>query len=712
MAVTTPIAQYTVAFDGTVAHDLSFVSSGGNQVVKNRLTVRNNTTNDIVYQNTLETFVFKQSVPPNTLTNGVYYNFYFNTYDVDDNESADSNTVAFYCYSAPTILLTNAPSDNIIKSTSYDFIATYDQIEGELLDYLIYYLYDSNGNELSNSSRLYSTQLPPTTFNHLFSGFVDNGLYKIQVKAVSVNGTLSQSELYEFSASFIIPNVYSLCELENNAEDGYITIKSNVVITTGVVEPSPAKFRSTITDGNDANYIEWDEWYTPLADDVISQYAEWYELDLTDVSQKLIWSSGFLVPQDFQMVIHMDYTNDGDFIELFNSTNVSNKIYLEKHRGIPSGESVYKTWVTMRTTDGALFMVSNYVDLVNENARMLVFMNKIGNVYTLTLQTLEQNIANSIEINGASNVEYGMMTDIGYVGENIQVAPYVIKTESISSIFPIDTVIMYNGVYDNLDISSDTSRPFSIDFPVWDYYTELNCDFSSLNGGNLNITLAQLESVKIKRRISSGFNWITLENITVENVDDLKITRRDNLVPTGETFEYAIIPVMSGGVEGEYLISSIDTCFRWCYLCDKDTTIKFYSNCSYPSITTNPSGGLFAPIGRPKPITIFNSISKYDSGTFSGDVLGSTFLDTRKINRKDIQTTLNSYKLFMTNNLPKMLKDWDGRIKIVSLNIENGLNEGVSLISGISNVNFSWVQIGDYDIQQDLYDNGFTEEMI
>ena len=51
MSLTKPIGQVVNAFDATTNHTFYFTSSGGNQVVYNRIIIRNNTTNVIVYNN-------------------------------------------------------------------------------------------------------------------------------------------------------------------------------------------------------------------------------------------------------------------------------------------------------------------------------------------------------------------------------------------------------------------------------------------------------------------------------------------------------------------------------------------------------------------------------------------------------------------------------------------------------------------------------------
>ena len=687
MALVTPVALSKVAFDATQASIFNFTSNGGSQVVKNRLTIRNNATNVVVYQNTVTTFTFQQEVPANTLTNGVYYNFYFNTYDIDNNISSNSNVVAFYCYAQPTITLTNAPSTNIINASSYTFNATYAQASGELLDYLIYYLYDSTNAEISNSGKLYSALTPPLNFTHTFSGFENNTIYRVKVRAISVNGTITESALYTFTAQYFYPNMFSLITLENKCDDGYVQVQSNVILAEGVVNPNTEYFMSGILDGNEANYIMWDEWYTPT-DDIISVWAEPYAVDITTANKNLTWSNGIDIPSNFQMILPMRYNADGKIIEMFKTGNESNKLYVELKRGIPFGETTEKCWFVIYTQDGRLMNHSNYVDVINGESDVAIFINKIGNAYTLTFTVVNRNTPNSITYGTMSNVIYGITTDIAYGGMVAQ-AQVVISTDDISDLFPMDNIVMYNGKFDNIDISTNTDRAYTTNYPDWDFCTRLNCDFSTLNGGNIDLVLSQVESIRIKRRTQGSFDWITLYDIPILSADDLNIVRGDCGVPTGETFEYAIVPVMSGSVEGDYIISEVTTNFRWCYLCDGDNILKFYSNVSYPTITSNPSGGLLAPIGRQKPITIYNADSDYESGTFTGNILGDNFLTTRVIDRKSVTSQVKTYKQFINNKKPKFLKDWNGKIKIVDTNVMSGTTETVDLVNGKSMVSFS-----------------------
>ena len=693
MALTTPIAVKHDSFDKVNITRFYFTSNGGNQVVKNRLTIRNNVTNVVVYQNTLETFAFYQDLLANTLTNGVYYNFYFNTYDIDDNMSADSNSMPFYCYTTPTITYTNAPSSHIIEASSFTFDVTYNQIEGELLGSLLYELRDTTGTTLATSGNLYATTSPPNDFSYMFSGFENNTYYYVHVEAVASNNVDTTNVAdYEFTTSYLPPEIFNSFVAENDCENGAIKLESNLVIGEGTVSPSPALFRSDIMDGNEASYIMWDTWYTPV-NDVISVWAERHALEMTDQSKVLTFDNGFTIPSDFQHQLWLNPSMDGEMVYMYKTGNETNRLIVELKSGIPTGESTVKNWFEIYTEDGNLFDYSNYVSAMKIDTKFIVWFKKVGTTYNLLLDI----------------VSVGSGTLISWDGTDVY--PTARTHNNIDSLFPMDVVKMRNGVFENFDITSNTNRVYSQAYPVWDYYTKINCNFSDLNIGNADIILSQTQALKIKRRLSGTFNWITLYTIDITSVADLNILKEDCCVPTGKTFDYAVVPILSDGSEGNYIISNVTTNFRWCYLCDGDTILKFYSNCSYPTITSNPTGGLYVPIGRKYPITVFNAENDYETGSFSGNILGTNFLTTRQINRADVQTQLSTYKAFINNKKSKTLKDWDGRIKIVDTNIGGNLEESVDLISGKANLTFQWVEKGDWNTQQDLYDNGLVDTL-
>lgn len=68
MALTKPQLYNVAAFDATQDFIFTFNVIGGSQVVGNRLTIRDNTTDEVVYQEVQTTYRFEHIVASNSLT--------------------------------------------------------------------------------------------------------------------------------------------------------------------------------------------------------------------------------------------------------------------------------------------------------------------------------------------------------------------------------------------------------------------------------------------------------------------------------------------------------------------------------------------------------------------------------------------------------------------------------------------------------------------
>ena len=134
MALTTPILYSQVAFDATNSQTFNFGVIGGDQVAQNKLTITNQATNEVIYDQAQTSYSFVHTVPANTLTDGVDYSAYLITYDANGNASPQSNSIQFFCYSTPSFQFTNLPIGNIITNSSFAFEVTYNQAQGELLN--------------------------------------------------------------------------------------------------------------------------------------------------------------------------------------------------------------------------------------------------------------------------------------------------------------------------------------------------------------------------------------------------------------------------------------------------------------------------------------------------------------------------------------------------------------------------------------------------
>lgn len=711
MSLVKPIIATIPAFDATLNHAFTFTSNGGDQVVANRITIRNNNTNAIVYQNTLTTYILGQTVIANELANNMYYNVYFNTFNTNGDMSEDSNVIPFRCIATPVMSITNMPLTNIINASSYTFNSTYSQVNGELLNYVIYTLYDLNGIELANSGKMYSTDAPPISFSYLFSGLDDNTSYKLEVSGVTVNGMTFTTGLITFTVSYYSPVYVGLLELDNKCDDGYNQITSNIITSTAETVPTNPYYLSDFTANTD-NYINWDEWFTIPNTDVISEWLSPYAIDLSEYTYYAKWYEGFELTADFTMMFWMTANRIEDFLTNFNS--VSNAINVNFVREIPFGEVVPKDYFEVRAYVGGVEQVyqhSNYINLMNNTSKVFVYIRKVGNTWDLVLEELVATETNVVEWNVVSNVEWGKLTDFKWSSMDYPIG--IQKTEyanNIDSIFPITNIEIKWGYYDNMYITRNVTDIYtSSEYPTFDSDTILDCSFTgNTNAGNVDFTLEQLDAIKIKRRVSGEFDWITIYNIPITTMTDLNISKQDSMCPSGYTYEYALVPVLNGA-EGDYITKSLDAVFNGTFISDVDNIFKLYSNVQF-GVSSIQLVGQLQPIGLKYPITVKNSIVNYDSGSIGGSLYGYTFDETRQIDRKDVVTQTNDFKMMTKNHKPKFIKDWNGNIALVRIvgNIDTTYNSSYG--NGVVDVSCNWVEQGKWNNQSDLVKNGLVEE--
>ena len=680
MALVKPIAQGVSAFNATQDKTFGFASNGGSQVVANRLTIRLQSDNSVVYQNKIETYRFEQIVPANTLINGNYYNFYFNTYDADGNESEASNISQFYCFDTPTLTLTNLPSNNLIEASNYTFGVTYNQEQDETLNYLKFYLYNNLNVLISESDFYYGQEQIPVSFEHEFNGFENNENYKIEVVAMSTHGMIVSTS-YSFFVRYYYPEVFSLISLENICDKGYVKINTNIIITKG----------ETAEDFTPPTYID-------------SEY-----LDVHEYHNWVQWTEGFLIKPDFTLTLFMKVGRLGRFAILGTEEN---GFTIDLIREIPYGETIVKDRFEVNGyVDGVrkVHQTSNYVDIVNQKSYYLIWFRKNGNVYDLQLEVMERGTDTMDWEN--SDIDFERVSDFTWTNENYnQGVEFIPQADDISSIFTLTNLKLLNGIYDNMDITNNVTRPFTTDKPIWDYDTRIDCDFNeNINSGNIDVLLNSLKYIKIKRRKKGAFNWITVKQHEINSAEDLFLTTEDYYVPSGEDFEYAFVPVMEGNIEGTYIINDISTKFNCVTIADSTGVFNLRANIVYSGDTSNTSVGTYTPLKGKYLIVQKNNEIDYWSGSISAMMLGYGFENTHKIDRNDIVQQTNDFCDFLKNMEAKIIKDWNGRIHLVRFVGSPSVGYTTYYGNGVTQVTANWIEQGRFDNQEDLYNNGLID---
>ena len=276
-----------------------------------------------------------------------------------------------------------------------------------------------------------------------------------------------------------------------------------------------------------------------------------------------------------------------------------------------------------------------------------------------------------------------------------------------TNISSVNNTTIKNATYDHFNITKNTNTIYSTTTPTWDYNTELDCTFdNTISGGNINITLSQITSIKVKRRELGTYDWVTIKEVDIATYSDLTFITKDYFAPNGLEAEYAIVPVLNG-VDGDYITNSITTQYNGTFISDGETSFNLYFNTSYSTLESSNETDIKLPIGATYPIVISNSSLNYMSGSLQTNIMGANFLTTRTIDRGEIISQTKDFVAFLKNGKAKILKDWNNNIYLVyivgNVSVEN------SLITGIANVSFNWVEQGKYNVQLDLYNNGLSD---
>lgn len=281
-----------------------------------------------------------------------------------------------------------------------------------------------------------------------------------------------------------------------------------------------------------------------------------------------------------------------------------------------------------------------------------------------------------------------------------------------SNVDNITNVKLQNAIFDHFNITKNTSTEVSTNIPTeWDYDTIMNADFDgNINAGNVDFFAQEVSSIKIKRRIQGTFDWITLDTITVNSVDDLNFVFNDLLNADNVTYDYALVPVMED-TEGDYIIDSILSNFNGVFLGDYSTIYKLMYGVSYSNNAYNQTTGVFEPLGSQYPIVISNGVLNYESGSVTATILGNDYEKTGEINPSNIVSQMGNLKQFLTNKQSKILKDWNGNIWLCVINGKVQITYKTGSSMAIPQVQFNWIQIGDANNQQDLYNNGILDSL-
>lgn len=672
MAMIKPIVGEIHAFDATQPHTFYFETNGGDQVVKNEIKIINNTTNAVVYNHVVTIYRFNQTVPANTMVNGMQYAVSFRTYGVGDITSDWSTYVPFYCYTTPVVKL-NITNNETVGSATYNVILRYSQKENEPIDYGYIELFDAYGSVISRSQNYYNT----SQIEHQLQGLINGSNYRIKGTVVTQEQTVVETDEISFYVKYKQPQLSSKVELTSHNCDGYISIDSQYISISGKTNPS-----SPI-------YIDDEKIDCCGADsDILHENTGYY----------VKWDNGFKIPNKFLLRMWLNPAMIENKVAYISSDSGTNEwISIEFVRGTEYDYFVVKTNSGTNLTSDPF---------VHSNGTTYCFLwvkfndNDIE-IKTELLSTKLPTALNWGEEN--TNIIWNMTTDQTYI-DSLNFETYTTSNVIVPIQGDFNNIVIGNGIFNHINITDNVDTVYSTEIPDWDYNTILDCNFNNnTNGGNFNITANQLSSIRVKRKDETSLEWVKIyERAVASESDTLSIHILDSFVPTNIEQTYAVVPVLHGEIEGDYIIEKITPHWQGVFISNGKQIFKLYNAVIYDNSTQNISVGTLLPIGSKYPTIIQNSENNYKSGSISAQLCGYKFDKTRKLDRNDIVKQANDFVKFLTDGTAKCLIDWNGNDIIFRTITSPTLSYNTYYSNGIINVAFSWAEQGQYNNQESM----------
>lgn len=348
MSILKPLIPNIIPFDANKNYTLNFsLDPSTDQCFGNRIIIRNNATNAVIYDHVVTRFLLTHDIPLGTLSNGVIYKITVAYFNLSGTYSSFSDGTIFKCLATPVVAISNLASNQTIASNSYTPTGSWLQANGDTLNTYAFYLYDSNGVLLQSSPTLFYA--PSNVIQYQFTAFINNTKYGIQLRTLSSTGVQVDTEIIYFTSQYIAPTFAGSLGLENFPEQGAIKVTSHAVQIIG-----------KIGSGN-INYI---------GDDYI------------DLRNGMIYFSnaeGMSVFSDFTLDIFLkNIIVDVPFLILASPQGNISLVY----------SSQYNAIVATKTIPGHSYMIFGDVISLSLNNSIYIFFQQIGNYLNLKYEIL------------------------------------------------------------------------------------------------------------------------------------------------------------------------------------------------------------------------------------------------------------------------------------------------------------------------------------
>lgn len=345
MAVS-PVLLNKLPFDAELEHKIQFTYSGA-QIFAHRLIIKNNLTNETVYDEKTSSMGLFAKVPAGTLTNGLTYNFQLSVFDSNDTESSLSNIIILLALKTPEFRLENVTEAMVVRNSYLDVSIFYSQVNGELLDEYVVTLYGSDKTTIAYTSNIQYADNLTVRIPEL----MDDTTYYLRATGSTVNGIEMDTGLVVFSCDYIKPDVFLKFRADNVPEEGTVRLSSNFIMVEGRTDADPLVFidgeKVSLLDGETVifdNNFQADNFVCELIVSDIPDFSTILTINQQTTILPLTWNFGYFSESDDKLY----------YAEIAPYSYVGNEPlrYIQTSNRIPALAKGQQVFIWLRHVDG------------------------------------------------------------------------------------------------------------------------------------------------------------------------------------------------------------------------------------------------------------------------------------------------------------------------------------------------------------------------
>lgn len=274
----------------------------------------------------------------------------------------------------------------------------------------------------------------------------------------------------------------------------------------------------------------------------------------------------------------------------------------------------------------------------------------------------------------------------------------------------IKEVHIKNGKYEKFYVTKEIDGELDNSFPDdYGFNTILYAQFdkNSSNAGNVDWELNNVSHILIKKKEKGTFNWTTIAVQEVTDIHNIEVFGVDYTCAAKTTYAFAVVPSFYG-IEGNYDIEEIDSDFDEFFFISKDGLVHTSLSDGFLNTTNNTPSSTLITINDRFPTKVRNTCANYKTGSFTGSFF---YFDEElcdyDLSDRAITNMQNEVISFLSDGNPKLIKHFDGRVLLVS--IDDSISNNANGHYKNRQISFNFTEMGDANSSEDLYMAGLSD---